>query len=351
MLLLIFYVSLALGISFLCSVAEAVILSVTSAHISLLIERGRPSGSLLSSLRDDINRPLAAILTLNTIAHTVGAAGAGAQAAVVFGSNAVGIASAVLTLLILILSEIIPKTLGAHYWRTLAPATAYTLRWLILLLYPFVKMSEWLTRGLGHGPSLKGFNRDEMAAMAILSSQEGQLSEPELRILQNLLKLRDQSVLNVMTPRTVVFSLDMSMTVDQFMEKFRPVRFSRIPVYLDGPEDIRGYVMRSDLLQAHSRGRKEVRIDTFLRSIPTLVKTVRLSDALDSFLKQRSHIMFVVDEHGGMAGILTLEDVLEALIGREIVDELDETNDMRALAKRLWEQRKQEMGISENEEA
>ena len=176
MILLITYVSIALLFSFLCSIAEAVILSVSPAHIALLEKEGKPSGKIMRLLKEDISKPLAAILTLNTITHTMGAAGAGAQAAIVFGNAYVGVASAVLTLLILIFSEIIPKTLGAHYWRQLTSVTAYGLRGLVWLLYPFVKVSEWLTRGLTHGPRLTGFSREEFAVMAELSAKEGELA-------------------------------------------------------------------------------------------------------------------------------------------------------------------------------
>ncbi|HYQ71088.1 MAG TPA: CNNM domain-containing protein, partial [Gammaproteobacteria bacterium] len=207
MLLLVTYVIIALGFSFLCSIAEAVLLSVNTPYITLLQRKGRKAGELLGRLKADINSSLAAILTLNTIAHTIGAAGAGAQAALVFGNAYVGIASGVLTLLILVFSEIIPKTLGAHYWRQLAPLTAFVLRGLVWLLYPFVKLSELLTRGLVHGPGLKGFNREELAAMAEISAAEGHLGPKEIRILKNLLRLRETRVTAAMTPRTVIFSL------------------------------------------------------------------------------------------------------------------------------------------------
>ena len=190
MWLLISYVCIALGFSFLCSIAEAVLLSVSNAHIELLEQQKNKTGYLFKQLKSDINKPLAAILTLNTIAHTFGAAGAGAQAAVVFGSAYVGVASAILTLLILIFSEIIPKTLGAHYWRQLAPATAYTLKYLVIVLYPFVKLSESITGKLTDGPTLSGFSRQEMIAMADLSSKEGHIEEQESRILKNILLLK-----------------------------------------------------------------------------------------------------------------------------------------------------------------
>jgi CBS domain containing-hemolysin-like protein len=345
MLLLIVYVGIALSFSFLCSIAEAVMLSVTTPYISVMQRQGRRAGALLAELKQDINSPLAAILTLNTIAHTVGAAGAGAQAARVFGSAYVGVASAILTLLILVFSEIIPKTLGAHYWKQLAPVTAYLLRGLIWLLYPFVQLSRLLTRGLAHGPGLTGFNREELAAMAELSASEGQLDQQEIVILNNLLKLRKTRVTDVMTPRTVVFSLSEDLTVEQFFWKYGGQRFSRIPIYRDDPGHLNGFVLRSDLLLAQARGNTDTRLATYRRDMSALPSTTRLSRAVDQFLRQRAHIMMVVDEYGSIEGIVTLEDLLETLLGLEIVDESDTAVDMQDLARRLWRKRAREMGL------
>jgi CBS domain containing-hemolysin-like protein len=348
MILLIVYVVIALGFSFLCSIAEAVILSVTTPYITLMRQEGRATGALLAGLKEDLNSPLAAILTLNTIAHTVGAAGAGAQAAKVFGSAYVGIASAVLTLLILVFSEIIPKTLGAHYWRQLAPATAYALRALIWVMYPFVKLSEMLTRGLTHGPGLTGFNREELSAMAELSAREGQLDPQETIVLKNLLRLRDTRVTDAMTPRTVIFSLPETLTVEEFFWKYGSERFSRIPIYLEDPGHLNGFVLRSDLLLAQARGNTDTRLHTYRREMSALPRSSSLSRAFEEFLRQRAHIMIIVDEYGGIEGLLTLEDILETLLGLEIVDESDTTEDMQALARRLWQKRAREMGLEIN---
>jgi CBS domain containing-hemolysin-like protein len=345
MFLLIVYVIIALGFSFLCSIAEAVLLSVTTPYITLMRREGRSTGALLAELKGDLNSPLAAILTLNTIAHTVGAAGAGAQAARVFGSAYVGIASGVLTLLILVLSEIIPKTLGAHYWRQLAPATAYALRALIWLLYPFVKLSEMLTRGLTHGPGLTGFNREELSAMAELSAREGQLDPQETIVLKNLLRLRDTRVTDAMTPRTVIFSLPETLTVEEFFWKYGSERFSRIPIYHEDPGHLNGFVLRSDLLLAQARGNTDTRLHTYRREMSALPESSSLSRAFEEFLRQRAHMMIIVDEYGGIEGLLTLEDILETLLGLEIVDEGDATEDMQALARRLWQKRAREMGL------
>lgn len=345
MLLLITYVIIALGFSFLCSIAEAVILSVTTPYITLMQQRSRRAGTLLAALKQDLNSTLAAILTLNTIAHTVGAAGAGAQAAEVFGNAYVGVASGILTLLILVFSEIIPKTLGAHYWKRLAPATAYALRGLIWILYPFVKLSELLTRGLTHGPGLTGFNREELAAMAELSAEEGQLEQQETMILKNLLRLRDSRVTDAMTPRTVIFSLPENISVEEFFWKYGSERFSRIPIYGEEPGHLNGFVLRSDLLLAQARGNTDTRLSTYRREISALPVSSTLSQAFDEFLRQRAHIMIIVDEYGGIAGILTLEDILETLLGLEIVDEGDANTDMQKLARRLWKKRARAMGL------
>ncbi|PLX82936.1 MAG: hemolysin [Desulfuromonas sp.] len=349
MLLLITYVLVALGFSFLCSIAEAVLLSVTTPYITLLESRQKKSGPLLRQLKKDINKPLVAILTLNTIAHTVGAAGAGAQAAAVFGNNYVGVASAILTLLILVFSEIIPKTLGAHHWRSLAPSTAYGLRLLILLLYPFVKLTEMMTRNLTEGPTLRGVNRMELAALAEIGGEEGTLADQESAIFQNLLRLRETPARAAMTPRTVVFSIPEGMTVKEYFEQFEAKPFSRIPLYRDGIEDITGFVLRSDLLLARARGEQMRPAVDFNRPIPKIPAQVNLSHTFDRFLKERVHIMMVVDEYGGFSGLLSLEDILETILGCEIVDEFDRSEDMQLLARKLWRKRAKDLGIDVEE--
>ncbi|MDH5409493.1 MAG: hemolysin family protein [Gammaproteobacteria bacterium] len=345
MTLLITYVLIALLFSFLCSIAEAVILSISPAHIALLEKEQKPSGKMMRELKDDINKPLAAILTLNTITHTMGAAGAGAQAAIVFGNTYVGVASAVLTLLILIFSEIIPKTLGAHYWRGLAPVTAYGLRGLVWLLYPFVIVSEWLTRGLTHGPTLKGFSREEFAVMAELSEKEGELAQKETVILKNLLLLRDTQIRDAMTPRTVIFSLSEDLRIEEFFHKYDHIRFSRIPIYKNSKERIDGFVLRSDLLLAQARGNINNTLSNYARHLPALLESMSLSHAFDELMRERAHIVLVVDEYGEIAGILTLEDVLETLLGLEIIDEGDKTEDMQKLAQQLRRKRLKKLGL------
>ncbi|WGL15941.1 hemolysin family protein [Microbulbifer bruguierae] len=353
MLLLITYVLVALGFSFLCSIAESVILSVTRPYISLLEREGHRSGGLLRQLKEDINAPLAAILTLNTVAHTVGAAGAGAQAAAVFGNQYLGIASAILTLLILIFSEIIPKTLGAVYWRELAPMTAYTLRYLVKLLKPFVWLSEWLTRGLAHGPTMTGFSREEFAVMAELGKEEGQLEQHESSILHNLFfTLRDHTVREVMTPRTVVFSLSQNMSVGDAYEPVEKSRFSRIPVYeQDDPDCVVGFVLKQDLLAAYARGERDGSLRSLRRTLLMLPETAPIYQAFHKMLRRRVQVSAVVDEYGSLEGLVTLEDILETLLGEEIVDEADKTADRQELAKRLWRLRAKRYGLRVDEDA
>ena len=345
MLLLITFVLIAVVFSFLCSIAEAVLLSVPVSYIVNLEQEGKAHGRVLRGLKDDINSPLAVILTLNTVAHTIGAAGAGAQATVVFGSVYLGLFSAVLTLVILIFSEIIPKALGAHYWRRLAPTTAYTLRFLVKVLYPFVWLSNKITGGLAHEATLKGFSRQEFSAMAALGVQEGELNEQESTVLQNLFRLRELRVKQVMTPRLVVFSLPQDNTVAEALDQQRSNDFSRIPIY-DDPENITGFVLRNDLLLAQADGNQDQPLADFQRELIAILDETSLLSAFEQLISQGAHIMLVVNEYGSMQGIVTLEDILESLLGLEIVDENDSVTDMQKLARRLGSLRRRKMGLT-----
>jgi len=344
MVLLFTYVLVAVVFSFLCSIAEAVILSISTSYIVALEKEGKPHGVLLRKLKKDINSPLAVILTLNTIAHTIGAAGAGAQAAAVFGSVYVGLFSAILTLIILIFSEIIPKALGAHYWRKLAPVTAYTLNFLVRALFPFVLLSNKLTQGLSHEPSLKGFSRKEFTAMADLGEQEGQLDKQESHMLKNLFQLRETRVKSVMTPRSVVFGLSQESSVAEMLDKYSNKGFSRIPIYKE-PENVTGFVLRDELLVAQASGQGDKQLRSFRRELFAILDESSLLQAFEEFINKGVHIMLVVDEYGSMQGILTLEDVLESLLGLEIMDESDAVADMQRIARRLGVIRRKKMGV------
>jgi CBS domain containing-hemolysin-like protein len=339
MTLLIAYALMALVFSFLCSIAEAVLLSTTHSFVASLEKKGEPAGSVLRKLKNNIDRPLAAILSLNTIAHTVGAVGVGAQAAALFGGVYIGIASAIMTLLVLVLSEIIPKTLGTTYWRTLAPWVGRFVRALIYLLYPLVLLSEQLTQLLSGEEKKNVFRKDEFAALADLGAREGVLEAEESRILKNLFRFRSLKVRDILTPRTVVFALQEDMTVDDFLKNHSRVPFSRIPVYGKNNDDITGFVLKDELVLAHAKDRHEARLHEFKRLLHALPGTISLSDFLEFLLDHRKHIVLVVDEYGGMEGIATLEDAVETLLGLEIVDEADKTVDMQVLARAKWEKR------------
>jgi CBS domain containing-hemolysin-like protein len=351
MFLLILYVVLALGFSFICSIAEAVLLSVTPAYVALLQEKGSRVGNLLHKLKNDVNRPLTAILTLNTIAHTVGAAGAGAQAAFVFGDESLGIASAILTLLILVFSEIIPKTIGAAYWRSLAPAVGYFLKYLVYILYPFVWLAEFLTRGMQHS-ELTGFSREEFASMADLGTKEGQLEESESRILKNLFRFRTSIAEDIMTPRTVVFSLEENLTVDEYFVLHPQNPFSRIPIYQKHPDQVSGYVLKNDILMAQAHDQQNTKLVDLRRDVLATRYNATLAEVFDLLVSRREQLALVVDDdYGTMVGVLTMEDVVETLLGLEIVDEDDKSDDMQALARRLWEKRARMMGLQLQPEA
>jgi CBS domain containing-hemolysin-like protein len=344
--LLFIYIFVAIAFSFLCSILEAVLLSVNHAYITMLITEGKPAGKLFKKWKSDIGKPLIAILTLNTIAHTIGAAGAGAQAAQVFGNVYVGIFSAVLTLLILVFSEIIPKTLGAQYWRQLVPFTAFALKYMIWILYPFIKLAENITNCFKSEQTLTGFSREEFVSMADLSSEEGQLDDQEAHFLKSLLVLRKMCVKDAMTPRPVIFSLTGNLLVEEYYHKYDKVLFSRIPIYKNESENIIGYVFRGDLLLAQARGNGQNSLENYLRPMPVVPEMLSIHNVFSQFVKERIHIMLVINEYGSMQGIITIEDVIETALGVEIVDEKDKTIDMQQEARRLWKKRAKDKGIN-----
>lgn len=351
MTLLIVYLSLAIGISFLCSILEAVLLSVSQSYIAMMESEERPSGALLRRLKDDIDRPLSAILSLNTIAHTVGAAGVGAQAQLVFGSGYVGITSAILTLLILFVSEIIPKTLGATYWKRLAPVAARILRWMIILLYPFVVLSMLITRLLSDSREGPTFSREEFSAMAERGAEEGIFEKEESNILKNLVRFSSLRVKDIMTPRVVVVMFDETTTVGQVFEQHDELRFSRLPVYGEKEDDVTGYVLHNDMLIKLSQGHPNTTLDEIKRDILILPETISLQNLFEKLLENQEHIAVAVDEYGGFSGIVTMEDVVETLLGMEIVDEVDAIEDMQKLARKNWRRRASSLGIVDEEDA
>lgn len=343
MFLLAFYVALALGVSFLCSIMEAVLLSVTPSFVAMEEQRGAPTAARLRALKTDVDRPLAAILSLNTIAHTVGAAGAGAQAAVVFGSASVAIASAAMTLLILVLSEIIPKTLGAVHWRSLAPVVVRLLGPVIWLMWPLVKLSQLMTRVMAGDRARATVSRDEMSALAEQGLREGVLAEDESRILKNLMLFRTITAKMVMTPRTVVQFLPEAATVGEVVAGRGELPFSRLPVYRTDHDDVTGFVLKDEILLRAARDELTLPLREIRRAMRVVPETLPLPDLLARLVADKDHIALVADEFGGTAGIVTLEDLLETLLGLEIVDEADATRDMQELARQRWRSRARDL--------
>ncbi|MFO7652317.1 MAG: hemolysin family protein [Candidatus Krumholzibacteriia bacterium] len=348
---LMLWVLLALVFSFLCSISEAVLLSITPVYIERLgADRPRLAQRLYRLKVENVDRSLAAILTLNTIAHTVGAIGAGAEAVALFGSAFFGAFTAAMTLAILFLSEIVPKTVGAVYWRSLAAPTAWFVQALIWIMYPLIRLSELLTRWIGHGRPVHAFSRAEFAAMASLGQRAGKLRKEEFQIVQNLLLLDTLTVGDIMTPRPVVEALSEDLTISQAADLIGRLPFSRLPVYHGSIDHITGFVLKDDILLQQASGNGDAPLRDHRREIPTVLESMRLPRLLEVLLeRRRSHIAVVIDEYGGTEGIVTMEDAVETLLGMEIVDELDQNVDMQALARERWRLRATQMGLDVDE--
>lgn len=349
-ILLVVYILLALLFSFACSVAEAVLLSITPSYVAGLKEKKPKLAATLKKLKqDNVDRSLAAILTLNTIAHTVGAIGSGAKAVVVFGNAWFGVFSAIMTLLILFLSEIIPKTLGAVYWRKLAKVTAVFVNGLIFLLYPLIIVSELLTKFISGGKGVHVFSRDEFVALADIGNKAGHIKDHESRILKNLFRADTLFAEHIMTPRTVVRSASRDLSVDELLadEKFNS--FSRVPLFKDNVDDSSTFVLKDDVLLAKAQMKGESKLSEYEIPLKTVPAEMQIPALLDFFLNERVHICLVVGEYGGMLGVVTLEDVVETLLGMEIMDEKDHIENMQEYARKRWQQRAEKLGVSETE--
>lgn len=347
--LLLLYVVLALLFSFLCSVAEATLLSITPSYIANLKAVNPKKAEQLRRLKEDnIDQSLAAILTVNTIAHTVGAIGAGSKATAVFGSAWFGVFSAVMTLLILFLSEIVPKTLGAVYWRQLAGMTGVFVNMLIKSMYPLIVVSEKLTKLISGGKKLNDFSRDEFVAMASIGKEQGLINERESKIIRNLFLFKSVEASTVMTPRIVVSALQKDLTVDEALDDPVKAHFSRLPIYGTDLDNVVGFVLREDLLVAKGHGQGERPLSEFRRDIVAILDKTPLSRLMETLLEERQHVALVVGEYGDTKGLVTLEDVVETLLGIEIIDEGDKVDDMQKLARRLWAKRAERMGIRFN---
>ena len=339
MVLLLFYLFLALFISFLCSIMEAVLLSTPQSFLIVEHENGNVWAKTFFDLKNNIDKPLSAILSLNTVAHTVGAAGVGAQAVKVFGEASFGIVSAVLTILILVITEIIPKTIGAKYWRNLAKASFFIIEVMIFITYPLVLMSAGITKLITRNNQEKTTSREEIAALANIGANEGVFSNKEHKIIQNLLKLKNVRVPEIMTPRVVVAAADEKLYLKEFLKNKDYLKFSRIPIFSEEDENITGYVFRQAVFEKLAEDQHKLKLKDIKRDIVIVPNTMVLFTLWEKLLERKEHIAIIVDEYGGLDGIVTMEDIIETLLGLEIVDEKDTVANMQKYARDRWRER------------
>lgn len=339
MALLLFYLFLALIVSFTCSIMEAVLLSTPQTFLIVKEESGYNWAKLFSKHKENLDKPLSAILSLNTIAHTIGAAGVGAQAIKIWGDAYLGIVSATMTILILILTEIVPKTIGTRYWRTLANPAAFTIRVMIFIAYPLVIISALITRAFSKTSNDQTTSREEISALTSIGADEGIFHEKEHKIIQNLLRLKNVKVSEVMTPRTVISMADENMSLDEFLKSKEHLRFSRIPVYSENDENVTGYVFRQLVFEKLAEDQEGLKLKDLKREIVVVPYTKPLFGVWETLLEKKEHIALIVDEYGGVDGIVTMEDIIETILGFEIIDETDTISDMQQYARERWKMR------------
>ena len=333
---LFFYLFLALFVSFICSLTESVLLSTPQSFLITIKYKEKWANSFLK-FKTHIDKPLSAILSLNTVAHTIGAAGVGAEAIKLFGDASLAIVSAILTILILVITEIIPKTMGARYWRSLAKLTLNIINIMLFITYPLVIFSTKITKIISQDKKENITSREEIAALAEIGTDQGIFSENENKIIQNILNLKKIKVSQIMTPRVVVTSIDENLTLKDFQNDKKYLNFSRIPTYSKQNEKITGYIYIQDILEKISEQiNSNLLIKEFKRNVLTIPSSITLYKLWDEMLEKKEHISIVVDEYGGLDGIVTMEDIIETLIGLEITDENDTIIDMRKYAKKRW---------------
>lgn len=346
---LIFFFVLAIVVSFFCSMLEAVILSITPSYISRMQNDKPHIGHTLNKMKDDIDKPLSAILTLNTIANTVGAMGVGIQAGKVFGTHQINflffnityesVIAGTLTLGILVLSEIIPKTLGANFWKQLTPFTVRSLRVLMFILAPFVWMSKGITRMVKTEKGRSVLSRADFAAMADAGLKSGALDREEKSIIQNLLRLENLKVRDIMTPRSVIMMVDEQQTMDEIYDELNPMVFSRIPVYHEHPDNITGLILKDNILENLAQDKHSVKASEIKRDILFVEDKFTVAKLMDTLILNREHLAMVADDFGSVVGLVTMEDLFETLLGLEIVDESDKVEDLQKLALEKWKKR------------
>ena len=339
MLMLISFATLAIAMSFLCSIWEAVILSMTPSYIAQLEESNPKLHKMVRQYKTNIDTPLGAILTLNTISHTVGAAGVGAMVTSLYGEAYLGVASAVMTLAILLLSEIFPKSFAAKYWKTFIPFTVASLKILIFILKPFLYISDWMMGWFSKGGDLSSI-REEIKALAKIGKEEKFIDDNKYRIIVNTMNLQDVGVKDVMTPRTVVKTVTPGMTIKQFDEFLVVTPFSRYPIVDESEHEFMGYIHKSSSYKAKDTDL----VEKYAHPMESFYSEARLETVLASMIEDRTHIALVIDQSGTWVGIITLEDIIETILGKEIVDETDQVADMRLYAKTKW-MKKQEKKV------
>ncbi len=340
MLILMLFACSAILISFLCSILEAVLLSVTPSFVAQLQENKPRLYQRLSILKNNMDTPLAAILTLNTIAHTIGAAGVGAQVAAIYGQAYLGIASGIMTLAILIISEILPKSIGAKYWKQLTPFMTTVVSILVIVLKPFLYISDFIM-GWFSAKEDTSTLKEEIQALSRMAEEENILSDNQYRMIKNTINLSQVYVEDIMTPRTVVHSVKPGMTIKEFDDFLSTTPFSRFPIIDENQQIYKGYIHKSNSFKAADTDI----IDTYARPMRSFGPEAKIEDVLSSMLKDRNHIALVVDPYGNWIGIITLEDIIETILGKEIVDESDQVADMRLYARLKWKKKREQNGL------
>lgn len=346
MITLLLFFLLSIGFSFLCSILEAVLLSISPNYIRSEVRKGTSTGLTLETYKKDIDRPLSAILTLNTIAHTVGAIGVGSVAAsiwsdknIVVGPLAVSyetIVAVVMTLAILILSEIIPKTIGANNWKGLAPFTVSTLKILIFILGPLVWVSQLITKRLKSDKQKSILSRSDIMAITLAGSESGALEANESTIIKNLLSFEQMTVRDIMSPKTVGFMAEENQSLGDFYKTHKNIPFSRIPVYSGQSDNITGIVLKDHIFEQLAAGKQDQKISDIKKPVNFITDNTPLPELFDSLTKQKQHLSVVNDEFGNIVGLISMEDLFETLLGQEIVDETDTVTDLQELAKTKW---------------
>jgi len=327
------------------------LLSISPAFVQSEVQKGSRTGKLLQGFKENVDRPLAAILTLNTVAHTVGAIGVGAQATKIWPDSPMStmVVPVVMTLVILILSEIIPKTIGANNWQSLAGFTSVSLDWIIKLLFPLVWVSQLITKKLKKDKNKSVLSRSDFTAMSQIAKDTGVFQPGESRIMENLMKFNSIQAKDVMTPRTVIKASKADETINAFYEKNSNLRFSRVPIFTDTKDAISHYFLKDDLLKAMIDKKGQEAVSTIKREITIVNENINILKLFDQLMEKREHIALVVDEFGGTAGLVTMEDIIETLLGMEIVDEFDNIEDMQSLARKKWQERAEKLGLLEGE--